>query len=112
MFLSYLNTNLGISFNEFKIVLHSIKSSKINVKSKSMPSGVGGSHCTAGYYCPEASAFAVACEPGYYCANDRLNDTSGQCDAGYYCTSLQKCIIYVQVLKCKIYIRVLWYRGS
>jgi hypothetical protein len=31
--LSYLNTNLGISFNEFKIVLHSIKSSKINVKS-------------------------------------------------------------------------------
>jgi hypothetical protein len=31
---------------------------------------------------------SVACEPGYYCANDRLNDTSGQCDAGYYCTSL------------------------
>ena len=54
----------------------------------SMPSGAGGSHCTAGYYCPEASAFAVACEPGYYCANDRLNETSGQCDGGYYCTSL------------------------
>ncbi|CAC5381825.1 unnamed protein product [Mytilus coruscus] len=53
-----------------------------------MPSGAGGNQCTAGYYCPEASAFAVACDPGYYCANDRLNETSGKCNPGYYCTSL------------------------
>ncbi|CEM31004.1 unnamed protein product [Vitrella brassicaformis CCMP3155] len=45
----------------------------------------GGGRCTAGHFCPAGSTTENPCDPGFYCAADGLNTTTGSCAAGFYC---------------------------
>lgn len=62
----------------------------INSTTATPSGGYMGDICKSGYYCPGGSDRPLPCNPGHYCANDGLNDTSGPCAPGYYCTTKAK----------------------
>nr|XP_047130962.1 uncharacterized protein LOC100202447 isoform X1 [Hydra vulgaris] len=44
-----------------------------------------GGICPLGTYCPAGSDYPILCDPGMYCAKEKLGKVSGYCREGYFC---------------------------